>query len=150
MQLKVRLEQDIKTAMLAGDKVLVSTLRGVKSTILYAEVAANKREEGLSETELTDLLRKELKKRLESAELFERGGNQEKAAQERSEATVIENYLPAQMPEEAVTSIIDEVIAQTGVSGMQSMGQVIGAVKTKTAGQADGALIARLVKERLE
>lgn len=149
MSIKVQIDADLKQAMLAGEKDLVTTLRGLKSAILYIEVAKDSREQGLGDDEIIEVLGKEAKKRLESAELFEKGGNAEKALAERAEKLIIEKYLPNQLPEEEVVVIIDKVIADTGATGMQAMGQVIGAVKQKTAGQADGSVIARLVKERL-
>ncbi|MDQ3065477.1 MAG: GatB/YqeY domain-containing protein [bacterium] len=149
MSLKVRLDQDIKTAMLAGDKVLVTTLRGLKSAILNVEVAEGKREQGLDDDAIIGIFQKEAKKRQESADLFSRGGNQEKHLAELEEKKVIEAYLPAQLSEAEVSKMVDEIIAATGASGMQAMGQVIGAVKQKTGATADGSLIARIVKDRL-
>lgn len=147
--LKTRIDQDLKTALLAGDRVLATTLRGLKSVILYAEVAKGNREQGLPDEEIVPLFAKEAKKRQESADLYRQGGNEEKAAAELIEKKVIEAYLPAQMSDEVVVKIVDEVISELGVSGPSAMGQVIGAVKQKTVGQADGGRIAQLVKERL-
>ncbi len=149
MGVKQRIDTDLKTAMLAGDKTLVTTLRGLKAAILNVEVAENARDTGLSEDKIITVLQKEAKKRQESADLFAQGGNDEKAQAELAEKTVIEKYLPAQMSDEELSGLIDEVIAESGASGMQAMGQVIGAVKAKAGTAADGAVIARLVKERL-
>ena len=148
--LKARIDQDLKTALLAGDKVLATTLRGLKSVILYVEVAKGLRDEGLGDDEIIVLLSKEAKKRQESADLFRQGGNQEKAAAELTEKKVIEAYLPSQLSDEELSGIVDKVIEDLGVSGSGAMGQVIGVVKQKTAGQADGGRIAQIVKERLE
>lgn len=149
MTIKEQLDTDLKTAMLAGDKVLVTTLRGLKSAILYAEVAANKREEGLPDEEVVNLFNKEAKKRQESADLYKQGGSMEKAEAELTEKTVIEKYLPAQMGDEELKQLVDDAVAQTGASGMQDMGKVIGLVKSKAGSAADGSRIATLVKERL-
>ena len=149
MSVKEQIDADLKTAMLAGEKTLVTTLRGLKSAILYAEVAENKRDEGLAEDSVITLLQKEAKKRQESADLFKQGGNLEKQAAELVEKTVIEKYLPAQLSEEEITKMVEETIAATGAQGMQSMGQVIGAVKDKAGPAADGSVIARIVKEKL-
>lgn len=148
--LKARIDQDLKTALLAGDKVLATTLRGLKSVILYAEVAEGNREQGLGDDAIIVLFSKEAKKRQESADLYVRGGNEEKAAAELLEKKVIEAYLPTQLSDEELSSIIDEAIQALGASGPSAMGQVIGAVKQKTTGQADGARIAQLVKQHLE
>ena len=148
--LKQRLQDDIKAAMLARDTLRLETLRGLKSVILYAEVAAKKREgEGLNDDEILALFAKEAKKRQESAELYVRGGAQDKADKELSEKEIIEMYLPEQMSEAELTKLIDEAVAQTGAKGMQDMGKVIGAVKARAGTSADGAHIAGLVKERL-
>jgi uncharacterized protein YqeY len=149
MAIKQQIEVDLKTAMLAGDKTLVTTLRGLKSAILNVEVAEGTREEGLGDDKIIQLFMKEAKKRQESAELFTQGGNLEKAEEERAEKIVIEKYLPAQMSEEEIEQLVQDVITETGASGMQAMGQVIGAVKAKTGAAADGSIIARLVKEKL-
>jgi uncharacterized protein len=147
--LKQRIDQDLKTALLAGDKVLATTLRGLKSVILYAEVAKGEREQGLPDDEIVALLSKEAKKRQESADLYKQGGNEEKAAAELTEKAVIEKYLPAQLSDEELGKVIDEVIAATGGTGPQAMGQVIGGVKQKVGASADGSRIALMVKERL-
>ncbi len=147
--IKQQLNDDVKAAMLAGDKARLETLRGLKSVILYAEVAAGKREEGLSDDEVQALFAKEAKKRQESADLYEQGGSPERAEKERTEKTIIEGYLPEQLSEADVSSIIDEIIAEQHATDLQAMGQVIGAVKQRVGNTADGALIARLVKEKL-
>lgn len=149
MTIKQIIDQDLKAALLGGDKVLATTLRGLKAAILNAEVAKNARESGLPEEEIVNLLQKESKKRQESADLFGQGGNSEKQAAELTEKEVIAKYLPAQLSDEEIGAIIDEVITSTGASNIQAMGQVIGAVKARAGAAADGAVIARLVKERL-
>lgn len=148
--LKQQLQDDVKAAMLAKDTLRLETLRGLKSVILYAEVAAKKREdEGLNDDEILALFAKEAKKRQESADLYVRGGAQDKADKELAEKKIIEVYLPEQMSETELAKLIDEVVAQTGAKGIQDMGKVIGAAKARAGNSADGALIARLVKERL-
>jgi uncharacterized protein len=148
--LKDRLDQDLKTALLAGNKTLATTLRGLKSVILYAEVAAGSRDKGLSDDEIIVLFAKEAKKRQESADLYKQGGDETRAQAELEEKKAIESYLPQQLSDEELGAVVDSVIAELGVSGPQAMGQVIGQVKQKTAGQADGARIAQVVKQRLE
>lgn len=149
MSIKETIERDLKQAMLAGDKVLTETLRGLKSAILNVEVAENKRVEGLSDAEIITLFQKEAKKRQESAELFQQGGNVEKADAERIEKAVIEQYLPAQMSDTELSGEIDKVIDELGANGPQAMGQVIGAVKQRVGAKADGGRIAAAVKNRL-
>jgi uncharacterized protein YqeY len=148
--LEQQLEQDIKTALLAGEKVKATTLRGLKATLLNVKVAAGKRDSGLTDEEVLPIFAKEAKKRQESADLYEQGGNKEKAEAELTEKAIIEAYLPAQMNEADLLTLIDTVLAETGASGPQAMGQVIGQVKARAGATADGALIAKLVKEKLQ
>lgn len=137
--------------MLAGDKELVSVIRGIKSTILNAEISSGSRDEGLSDPDIVTLLQKEAKKRSDASELYEKAGETEKAQQEQYEKHVIEGYLPQQLSEGEVRIIVDNHIANLdGDFDRSKMGQVIGAVKTETAGSVDGATIARIVQEKLQ
>ena len=145
--IETQLEQDIKTAMLAGAKDLVLTLKTIKSVLLSAKVAGGTRDSLLPDAEVINLFSKEAKKRQESADLYKQGGNDVKAQAELSEKAIIETYLPAQLNAAEVIAIIDEVLAQLGDKA--AMGPVIGQVKARTNGAADGALIAKLVKEKL-
>lgn len=147
--LEQRLEQDIKDALLAGDKVKATTLRGLKATLLNVKVAQGKRDSGLNDQEVQQVLGKEAKKRQESADLYKQGGDDTRAQAELSEKAVIEAYLPAQLSEAEIAALVDEAIKSTGASGPQAMGQVIGQVKAKAGASADGALIARITKEKL-
>ncbi len=149
MNIKEQIEQDIKQAMLSGDKILVTTLRGLKSAILNVEVAKGARDSGLPDAEITDILSKEVKKRQESADMYTQGGRPESAEAEMTEKHVIEKYLPAQLSEADISQVVATVIAEQRASGMQAMGQVISAVKDRTKGSAEGGLIAKIVKEKL-
>ncbi|MBL8121744.1 GatB/YqeY domain-containing protein [Candidatus Saccharibacteria bacterium] len=149
MTLKQTLQDDVKAAMLAGDSLRLECLRGLKSAILYAEVAAGKREEGLSDEEIITLFAKEAKKRQESADLYVQGGSPERAEKELAEKAIVEAYLPAKMSDDELAAIIDEVINEMKPTGVQQMGQVIGQVKSRVGNTADGSAIATLVKERL-
>lgn len=147
--LKQRIEQDLKNAMLGGDKQRVSTLRVLKSAILYAEVAKGSREAGLTDPEIIDILSKEAKKRQETAELYKKAGESERAAAELGEKAIIDIYLPKQLSDKELAAIVSEVITDTGASSSQQMGQVIGEVKKRIGGSADGARIADVVKKGL-
>jgi hypothetical protein len=144
-----KLDQDIKTALLAGDRLQADTLRGLKSALLYVKVAKGKKETGLSEAEEIAVLSSEVKKRSESAELYIQGGAQDKADKELLEKKIIEAYLPKQLSEAELTPIVEKTIKELGVNNISGMGSVIAKVREVTAGSADGALIAKLVKERL-
>lgn len=147
--IKAQLEQDIKAAMLAKEADKVMVLRGMKSAILNAEVAAGARDTGLPEDAVIALLQKESKKRQDSAVIYEQGGAQDKAAAELSEKAIIDTYLPTQLSEAEVQAVVDEVLVALQPEGMKDMGKVIAGVKQKTGAAADGSVIAKLVKERL-
>jgi hypothetical protein len=147
--LEQRLEQEIKAALLASDSVKATTLRGLKATLLNVKVAEGTRDQVMSDEQVIAIFSKEAKKRQESADMYVQGGNQAKADAELTEKAIIETYLPAQLDEAAIATIVEEVITDVGATDMKAMGQVIAAVKAKTAGAADGGVIARIVKERL-
>jgi uncharacterized protein YqeY len=147
--LEKQIERDLKTALLAGDQLRVTLLRSLKSVLLNTKVEQGSRGQELDDETVLRLLTKESKKRQESADLYQQGGSPERAEAELSEKAVIDSYLPEQLSEQAVTKLIDEVIKDLAVSGPQAMGQVVGEVKSRSKGAADGALIARLTKERL-
>lgn len=147
MTYKEQITTDLKTALLGGDKERVEVLRGLKSAILYEEVARGLRDDGLPEEDIQRILAKESKKRQESADLYIQGGSQERADSELAEKAIIDTYLPAQLGEDDVRKLVDEVSAELGGLSKQTMGAAIAAVKQKSGGAADGALVARLVKE---
>ena len=147
--LEKQIEQDLKAALLAGDSLKTDTLRGLKSALLYVKVAKGKKETGLDEAEEIAVLASEAKKRSESAELYSKGGSSERAEKELKEKTIIEAYLPKQLSEDELADIVSKVINELGVTDVSGMGKVIGKVREETTGRADGALIAKMVKEKL-
>jgi len=147
--LKAQLDNDLKAALLGGDRFRAEVLRGLKAVILNEEVAKGLREEGLEDTAIETLIVREVKKRADSATQYEAAGRPELVEAETAESKVLEEYLPQQASEEDVKKVIIETITSMGVSGPQAMGQVIGAVKAKLGNSADGGTIARLVKESL-
>jgi uncharacterized protein len=149
MNLKERIEQDLKTALLARDQGTVLTLRSIKSAILNEEVAKGLREQGLDDQSITQVLVKEAKKRQESADLYRQGKEETRANQELAEKAIIDGYLPKQLSETELSTIVDKVIKANGAEGPAMLGQVIGQVKQEVGATADGATVARLVKERL-
>lgn len=145
-----QIDSDLKAALLAGDKTKAETLRNVKSALLNEAISQGARETGLSDEQVQKILAKESKKRQEAADLYKQGGADDRASAELAEKAIIDAYLPEQMSEEQVTKIVDEEITKAGSPSLQDMGRIIGAVRGRTAGQADGALIAKLVKDKLE
>lgn len=142
-----KIDQDLKAAMIARDSLKVDTLRGIKSVFLYAKVTGGTRDQKLTDQQAITLLAKESKKRQESADLYKQGGGTQQADKELKEKDIIDSYLPKQLSTDELKKVIDEVISSSPEN--LNMGQVIGMVREKTAGTADGSEIARLVKERL-
>ena len=124
-------------------------LRDFKAAVLNEEVAQKKREEGLSDAEIEKVLIREVKKRAESAAIYDGAERSELAQQERAESKVLEAYLPEQVSEADIKAAVDEAVVATGATSAAQMGQVIGAVKSQLGNSADGGTIARLVKEAL-
>ena len=149
MALKSQIDNDLKTALLGGDRFSAEVLRGLKAVILDEEVKQGKRDTGLDDETIEKLIVREVKKRQDSATQYEAANRPELVEAEKAESKVIEGYLPAQTSEEDIKKVVDETIAAMGVSDMAGMGQVIGAVKSKLGNSADGGTIARLVKEAL-
>jgi uncharacterized protein YqeY len=144
-----QIERDLKTALLAGDKAKVETLRTIKSSLLNEAISQGARETGLSDEQVQKILAREAKKRQEAADLYQKGGATDRANAELAEKVIIDAYLPEQMGEEQIAKIVDEEIAKSASPSIQDMGRIIGAVRANTGGAADGALIAKLVKEKL-
>jgi uncharacterized protein YqeY len=140
----------VKEAMKAKEERKLSTLRMVNSSIKNADIEARGQgKQPLSDEDILSLLQKMIKQRQESVELYDKGGRAELAAQEREEIAVISAYLPKQMSEDEVKAAIATVIKDTGAAGMKDMGKVIGALKSKYAGQMDFGKASGLVKAAL-
>jgi len=149
VDIQQQIERDLKTALLGGDKPKAETLRGLKSAILNEAIAQNARDTGLPNDQIQKILAKESKKRQEAADLYKQGGSAERAAAELAEKLIIDAYLPQQLTETEVAKIVDEEVAKAGQPTMADMGRIIGAVRAQAGPSADGALIAKLVKEKL-
>jgi uncharacterized protein YqeY len=148
MSIKEQLKKDLTEAIRGRDEITSGTIRMVLTAITNEEVAG-KEARVLSDEEVITVLSREAKKRREAAEAFESAGRADKSALEKSEGEVIAKYLPAQLSEADIAAIIAEAIASTGAQGPGDMGKVMGAVKPKIAGKADGGLVSALVKAAL-
>ncbi|CAB4342955.1 MAG: GatB/YqeY domain-containing protein [Actinobacteria bacterium] len=148
MSIKEQLKKDLTEAIRGRDEITSGTIRMVLTAITNEEVAG-KEARVLSDEEVITVLSREAKKRREAAEAFENAGRADKSALEKSEGEVIAKYLPAQLSEADITAIIAEAIASTGAQGPADMGKVMGAVKPKIAGKADGGVVSALVKAAL-
>lgn len=148
--LKDTINQDLKAAMLSGDKRLVEVLRGLKSAILYKEVADNKRDMGLDDQEIVAVFKKEQKSRRDAIEIYEQAGDEGRASEEKYQIEVIAKYMPEEVSEETISVLVKDSLKELAIENPtpQDMGRVIGAVKAKSP-NADGALIAKVVKDRV-
>jgi len=147
---KQQLKEDLKQSMLAKDADKTSTLRMVISALGYYEIDKGGAGYEATEEDIETILQKQAKQRRDSIEQFKAGGRDELAAKETKELELIESYLPKQMDEEEVKMLVDEAVAQTGATTASDMGKVMGALMPKIKGKADGSLVSRLVKEKLQ
>src|SRR6266446_5641441 len=105
--LEDKLNQDLKQAMLARDSFVTNSLRTLKSAILYSKVAQGTRDQAMADSEVVGILQKEAKKRQESADLYRKGGSDERAEQELAEKALIERYLPAQLTDAQIATFVE-------------------------------------------
>lgn len=146
MSLKQQLNDDMKAAMKSGDKTRLGVIRLINAAIKQREVDERIT---LDDTQVLAALEKMLKQRRDSISQYDSAGREDLAAVERFEVEVIQGYLPAQLSAAEVAAAISEAITQTGASGPQDMGKVIGALKPKLAGRADMGQVSAQVKQAL-
>ena len=149
-ELKERLRTDLTASIKARDELRSSTLRMVLTAITNAEVAGKQARE-LSDDDVVTVLASEAKKRREAAEAFDQAGRTESAAKERAEASVLADYLPAQLTPEEIAALVAAAIEQLGVAGdgMKAMGRVMGALQPQIKGRADGGTVSAEVRRQL-
>lgn len=148
MSLQAKIMDEIKTAMKAKDTVALEALRAVKSELLLASTASGSKED-LSEEDEIKLLQRLVKTRKESARIFTEQNRPDLAEPELAQVAVIEKFLPAQLSEEEVEAVIAKIIAETGASGIASMGKVMGLASAQLGGTAEGKTISTIVKKLL-
>ncbi len=148
MDLFEQINEDIKKAMLAKEKVKLETLRGIKKEFLEAKTAKGA-DGNLSNETAVKILQKMVKQRKDSAQIFSEQNRPELAENERAEAAVIETYLPKQMTDEELTVAIQKIIADTGAKDGKDMGKVMGVASKQLAGKTEGRLISEKVKALL-
>jgi uncharacterized protein YqeY len=141
MSLELTVNENMKKAMLAKDEVGLRALRAIKAAVLLAKTA-----EGASASLSEDA---EIKLLQKLVEIFERQNRMDLAQKEREELEVIEQFLPKQMSEEEIKTVVAEIVKQTGVTNMSGLGQVMGVATKQLAGKADGKVISAIVKELL-
>jgi len=147
MNLQERIGEEIKAAMLAKDADRLSTLRLLKSALGYVQI--ERKTENLSDADIVGLVQKEIKKRRDAIEQYEKGGRPELAAKEKREISVLETFLPKPLSPEELEQLVKATIQETGAVSKKDMGPVIKAVQAKAAGRADGKTISGLVGKLL-
>ena len=143
MSLQEKLGQEIKSAMLAKDANRLGALRMLKSSIGY--ILIERKVESLSDADFIVITQKEIKKRRDSIEQYEKGGRPELAAKEKEEIGVLEGFLPQPLSNEELEKMIRDAIAETGATSKKDMGPVIKSVQAKAAGRAEGKTISQIV-----
>ena len=146
MSLKERILQDVKDAMRTKDKPRLATLRLITAAIKQREV--DERIE-LDDTQVITVLDKMSKQRRESISQFEQAGRDDLIAQEAAELELIQTYLPEQLGEDELQTLIEEALQQTGADSIKDMGKVMGQLKPRLQGRADMGAVSALIKARL-
>lgn len=147
MSLEEKINGDLKQAMLSKDEAALRAIRAIKSAIILAKTEKDAKEaDAASEIKL---LQKLVKQRKDALEIYEKENRADLAKKEREEIEVIERYLPQQMSEDELRSILSKIIAATGATKPQDMGKVMGIASKELAGKADGKTISAIVKELL-
>jgi uncharacterized protein len=144
-----KINDDLKTAMKAGEKDRVGTLRLINAAIKSADIDARPKDK-ISDVDILTVMAKMIKQRRDSIEQFTAGGRPELAAKEAAEIAVIEGYMPAQMSEADAKAAIAAAIKETGAAGPKDMGKVMAALKAKYAGQMDFGKASALTKDLLK
>jgi hypothetical protein len=147
--LKQKIVAEMKEAMKAGDAMKRDTLRMLDSMIKNTEIEKLKKEEGLSDVEVQDVIARAVKQRKDAAAQYTAGGRPELAEKENKEIKILMEYMPEQMGEDKIKEIIQEVIATTGASSKADIGKVMGQAMGKLKGQADGNTVKKIAEELL-
>ena len=148
MSLSVKIMDEIKNAMRAKDTIALEALRAIKSELLLAQTSSGSKEE-ITESDEIKILQKLVKMRKDSASIFTAQNRPDLAEPELAQIAIIEKFLPAQLSEAEVEDVIAKIIAETGASGIASMGKVMGIASAQLGGTAEGKTISAIVKKLL-
>jgi uncharacterized protein len=150
MSLKQTIFSDLKTAMKAGETEKRDVLRMLDSMIKNTEIEKMKREEGLSDGEVLEVIGKAVKQRKDAMAQYAEGGRPELAEKESKEAEILMAYMPAQLSEDKVRQAVLEIIKQTGATSKADIGKVMGQAMGKLKGQTDGNVVKKIAEEQLQ
>ena len=146
MKIEEKIKEDLKAAMKGGDKFKVEVLRGINSNIKNEIISKQKT---LEDGDVVAIVKKNIKSRKDSIEQFSKGGREDLAEKEKAEVAVLEEYMPEQMGEAEVESIVKKVVAEMNDTEVKNFGLVMKAVMKETEGKADGNLVSGIVKKTL-
>jgi uncharacterized protein YqeY len=144
-----RIQDDLKTAMKAKDTVALATLRSLKAAMTNASIEKAGLGTPLDDSEITALIRKQIKQRQDSIEQFQKANRAELAANETAEMHILEQYLPAPLSPEEIAAAVAQAVADTGATGKADMGKVMKLLQERTGGRADGKTLSQEVAKRL-
>ncbi|MCS7299324.1 MAG: GatB/YqeY domain-containing protein [Spirochaetia bacterium] len=144
-----KINEDYKNAVKERDEAKRETLNMLKSAIKYREIELRSNNKELNEEEIISVIQKEIKKRKEAIELYEKGGREDLAGKERREVEILESYLPKQLTEDEIREMCKEVIEMVGASSPSDIGKVMKEIMPKVKGRTDGSVVKRIVEEML-
>jgi uncharacterized protein YqeY len=146
MSIQPKLLEDMKAAMKSGNKLRLETIRGLRSQLKNSEIEKGRE---LTDEEEINVLLTAAKRRRESIEQFKKGNRPDRAAEEEQELRVIQEYLPRQMSEEEITTLVEQIIKDVGASSSGDMGKVMGKLMPQVKGKADGKTVQKIVQQKL-
>ena len=147
MSLKDKINEDLKAAMISGDKVRLETIRAIRSEVLKMDKSGMNRE--MTPEEEIDLLNKQAKQRRESIDMFTQADRKDLVEKEQAQLNIISEYLPKQLTKEEAEEIINKIIAETGATTSKDFGKVMGASSKALKGMIDGKIVQEIVKSKL-
>ena len=150
MNLKEKIISDIKEAMRSGDTVKRDTLRFLDSAIKNTEIEKKKKETGLNDEEVLEVIARSVKQRNDSIKQYTDGGRPELAEKEKAELEILMAYMPEQMNENEIRKVVKEIISATGTISPSDMGKIMGQAMGKLKGKADGNIVRKIVGEELQ
>ncbi|MBI4117907.1 MAG: GatB/YqeY domain-containing protein [Parcubacteria group bacterium] len=150
MSLQKQIATDFKTHYKAKNEAMFGPIRMLVSAIKQEEVDRQKREQGLSDDEVTGIIRREIKRREDAAQSYEQGGRPELAEKEKKEIEIFRRYLPVQMTEDEIMIVVQKIVAMQPTSEKPDFGKIMGMVMKEVKGKADGNIAAKAVKEFLK
>ena len=146
--LEQKLQSDLTNAIKSRDTIRMNTIKGIKTAIMETKTAKNGKKD-LEDSDIVKIIQKLAKTRKETGELYQSNNRQDLADIEFGELNVLETYLPKMLSEDEIRTVVDKTISELGVTDMKGMGRVMGTINKSYAGQVDGSMVSRIVKERL-